>query len=220
MAARNNMHIVNCTTPANFFHVLRKHLYARFRTPLIIFTPKSLLRHPKCVSGIEEFESDTFREVIDDPDVDIPEVRRVVYCSGKIYYDLLARKEEYKARDIALVRIEQLHPFPIRAIIKIHKKYRNNLLSLWVQEEPANMGSWRHIQQEMKEIDPVPVTRQSSGSPATGLTKVHLMGQEEIIRKVFRKCDCELNNIYCGLQCVVGSSRKEILKQHQYFQKK
>ena len=219
MAARNNMHIANCTTPANLFHILRKHLYVNYRTPLILFTPKSLLRHPRCISTLEEFESDTFHEVIDDPDVDVQEVRRVVYCSGKIYYELLARKEEYKARDIALVRIEQLHPFPIEEVRKINKKYKNNLLSLWVQEEPENMGPWRHIQNHMAEFRPEPVTRQPSGSPATGLSKVHQLGQEDIIQKVFRKCDCELKNIYCGLQCVVGKSRKEILKQHQYFRK-
>jgi len=219
MAARNNMHLVNCTTPANLFHALRKHLYAKFRTPLVIFTPKSLLRHPKCVSSLEDFENDTFHEVIDDPEVDINEVRRVVYCSGKVYYDLLARKEEFNARDVALVRIEQLHPFPLEEVNKICGKYTNNLLSLWVQEEPENMGPWRHIQQAMNTIRPEPVTRQPSGSPATGLNKVHLMGQEEIIQKVFRRCDCELKNVYCGLQCVVGKSRKEILKAHQYFQK-
>lgn len=219
MAARNNMHLVNCTTPANLFHALRKHLYAKFRTPLVIFTPKSLLRHPKCVSSLEDFENDTFHEVIDDPDVDIDEVRRVVYCSGKVYYDLLARKEEFNARDVALVRIEQLHPFPLEEVNKICRKYTNNLLSLWVQEEPENMGPWRHIQQAMNTIKPEPVTRQPSGSPATGLHQVHVMGQEEIIQKVFRRCDCELNNVYCGLQCVVGKSRKEILKAHQYFQK-
>ncbi len=219
MAARNNMHLVNCTTPANLFHALRKHLYANFRTPLVIFTPKSLLRHPKCVSSLEDFENDTFHEVIDDPDVDTDEVRRVVYCSGKVYYDLLARKEEFNARDVALVRIEQLHPFPSEEVNRICRKYTNNLLSLWVQEEPENMGPWRHIQQAMNTIRPEPVTRQPSGSPATGLNKVHLMGQEEIIQKVFRRCDCELKNVYCGLQCVVGKSRKEILKAHQYFQK-
>ena len=219
MAARNNMHIVNCTTPANLFHLFRKHLHANFRIPLIVFTPKSLLRHPKCVSTLEDLERDTFFEVIDDPDVDITEVRRVVYCSGKIYYDLLARKEEFKAMDLALVRIEQLHPFPIDEVRKIHKKYKNNLLSLWVQEEPENMGAWRHIQHEMSEFNIEPVTRQASGSPATGLSKIHLLGQEEILQKVFRKCDCELKNIYCGLQCVVGKSRKEILKTHQYFSK-
>jgi len=219
LAARNNMHLVNCSTPANLFHALRKHLYAKFRTPLVIFTPKSLLRHPKCVSPLEDFENDTFHEVIDDPDVDINEVRRVVYCSGKVYYDLLARKKEFNARDVALVRIEQLHPFPIDEVNKICKKYTSNLLSLWVQEEPENMGPWRHIQQAMGAIRPEPVTRQPSGSPATGLQRVHLMGQEEIIQKVFRHCDCELKNVYCGLQCVVGKSRKEILKAHQYFQK-
>jgi len=219
MAANNNMCIINCTTPANFFHALRKHVHSDFRIPLIVFTPKSLLRHPRCVSSLEDLSEDTFFEVYDDPDVDVDEVRRVVYCSGKIYYDLLARKEQYKARDLALVRIEQLHPFPIKQIMKIHRKYRNRLLSLWVQEEPENMGPWRHIQNEMKEINPEPVTRQASGSPATGLFKLHQIGQEEIVSKVFRKCDCELNNIYCGLQCVVGKSRKEILKQHQYFEK-
>lgn len=218
MAARNNMHLLNCTTPANLFHALRKHLYTDFRTPLVIFTPKSLLRHPKCVSSLGDFEHDSFRAVIDDPDVDINEVRRVVYCSGKVYYDLLARKEAFNARDVALVRIEQLHPFPMEEINKVCRKYQNNLLSLWVQEEPENMGPWRHIQQAMNTIRPEPVTRQPSGSPATGLHQVHLMGQEEIIQKVFRRCDCELKNVYCGLQCVVGKSRKEILKAHQYFQ--
>jgi 2-oxoglutarate dehydrogenase E1 component len=219
MAARNNMHIVNCTTPANLFHLLRKHLHANYRIPLIAFTPKSLLRHPGCISTLEDLENDTFFEVIDDPDVEINEVRRVVYCSGKIYYDLLARKADLKARDLALVRLEQLHPFPIEEIRKIHRKYKNKLLSLWVQEEPENMGAWRHIQLEMAEFDIEPVTRLASGSPATGLNKIHLIGQEEIIQKVFRKCDCELKNIYCGLQCVVGKSRKEILKTHQYFPK-
>ncbi len=219
MAARNNMNIINCTTPANFFHALRKHVHSDFRVPMIVFTPKSLLRHPHCVSTLEDLSNDTFFEVYDDPDVDVDEVRRVVYCSGKIYYDLLARKQQYKARDLALIRIEQLHPFPIKQVMKIHWKYRNTLLSLWVQEEPENMGAWRHIQNEMKEIKPEPVTRQASGSPATGLFRLHQIGQEEIVTKVFRKCDCELNNIYCGLQCVVGKSRKEILKQHQYFDK-
>jgi 2-oxoglutarate dehydrogenase E1 component len=113
LSARNNMQIVNCTTPANMYHVLRRQLSYDFRIPLIIFTPKSLLRHPKCVSGIEEMAGETrFREVIDDDNVDVDDVKRVVFCSGKVYYDLLARKEELDARDVALVRIEQLHPFP------------------------------------------------------------------------------------------------------------
>lgn len=217
MSARNNMRLLNCTTPANFFHALRKHVHSDFRVPMIVFTPKSLLRHPECISTLEDLSSDTFFEVYDDPDVDVDEVRRVVYCSGKIYYDLLQKKREYKARDVALIRIEQLHPFPYKKVLEIHRKYKNRLLSLWVQEEPENMGPWRYMQTEMKEIHPEPVMRQSSGSPATGLSMLHKIGQEEIVSKVFRKCDCELQNVYCGLQCVVGKSRKEILKQHQYF---
>jgi 2-oxoglutarate dehydrogenase E1 component len=177
MAARNNMQIVNCTTPANFFHILRRQVLAPFRTPLILFTPKSLLRHPQCISAVDDLINGSFNEVYDDPDVDINEVRRVVYCSGKIYYDLLAKKQQFKARDIALIRIEQLHPFPKKKVMTIHKKYRKNLLALWVQEEPENMGAWRHIQTEMKEIDPVPVMRQESGSPATGLHHLHVISQ-------------------------------------------
>ena len=219
MTARNNMQIVNCTTPANFFHILRRQVIAPFRIPLVLFTPKSLLRHPQCISTLDELESDSFHEVYDDPDVDVNEVRRVVYCSGKIYYDLLARKQKLNARDLALIRIEQLHPFPKKKVMAIHRKYRNNLLSLWFQEEPENMGAWRHIQTEMNLINPVPVMRQESGSPATGLYQIHILSQNELIDKVFRKCDCELHNIYCGLQCVVGKSRKEVLKLHQYFPK-
>ena len=144
--------------------------------------------------------------------------RRIVLCSGKIYYDLLARKEEFNARDIALIRVEQLHPFPKQELEDIIAKYKNNLLTLWVQEEPENMGAWYYIQNIMKGSGVIPVTRQPSGSPAVGLFKLHEIQQQEIIGKVFRRCTCELHNKYCGLQCVVGSSRKEILKQHHYLE--
>ncbi len=123
LAARNNMQIVNATTPANLFHLLRQSIYRNFRVPVVLFTPKSLLRHPKCVSTLDELIDGRFREVIDDHDVDVKEVRRLVFCSGKIYYDLLARKEEFNARDIALVRLEQLHPFPTTQVDYIIKKY-------------------------------------------------------------------------------------------------
>lgn len=217
LAARNNMQIVNPTTPGNLFHLLRQSVYRNFRVPLIIFTPKSLLRHPECVSTLEELVSGKFREVIDDPDVDIKEVRRLVFCSGKIYYDLLARKKEFAARDIALVRIEQLHPFPTYQVDQIIKKYSNVMLTLWVQEEPGNMGPWRHIHHEFKQDQIVPVYRQPSGSPATGLLKLHQISQEEIIGKVFRKCECDLKRKYCGLQCSDGSIRQNMLKQYNYF---
>ncbi|MDF1573098.1 MAG: 2-oxoglutarate dehydrogenase E1 component [Bacteroidales bacterium] len=220
MAANNNMHLANVTTPANLFHLLRRHMKKPSRVPLVIFTPKSLLRHPKCVSKMEDFQKGGFLPLIDDADTERKEVRRVVFCSGKIYYDLLKRKEELGVKDIALIRLEQLHPFPAEEVKKIIRKYSNNMLTLWVQEEPENMGPWYYIQNKMKEYDVVPVTRLASGSPATGLFKIHEIGQDELIEKVFRECTCELQNVYCGLQCVIGGSRKEILKQHYYFDEK
>ncbi len=217
LAANGNMHIVNPTTPANLFHLLRLQMKRNFRVPVIVFTPKSLLRHPLCVSTLKDLESDSFQSIIDDDNVEVDEVRRVVFCSGKIYYDLLARKIELDATDIAIVRLEQLHPFPHKRVNEILKQYKNNLLNLWVQEEPENMGPWFYVQNALKNMSILPVTRQSSGSTAVGLFKIHEMQQKEIVNKVFRRCDCELKNKYCGLQCVVGSSRKEILNQHYYF---
>ena len=217
LCAGRNMQVANCTTPANLFHVLRRQVLRDLRVPLIIFTPKSLLRHPKCTSSLEEFEKGSFHEVIDDNNVDAGNVKRVAFCTGKIYYDLLEKKEEYNAKDIALIRIEQLHPFPIDEVRKIMYKYPANMLTLWVQEEPENMGAWKYIEDKMKEFDPEPVTRVASGSPATGLNVIHIKGQNEIINKVFRRCDCELQNVYCGLQCVVGKSREEIKMQHRYI---
>jgi len=220
MAARNNMQIVNPTTPANLFHLLRRQMTRKFMIPLIIFTPKSLLRHPKCISSLEELEKGSFAEVIDDPDVDAGKVLRVVLCSGKVYYDLLKIKQKLQVRDIALIRLEQLHPFPEEKLNKILKRYPKALLHLWVQEEPENMGAWRYVRDYIKDVEPIPVARLASGSPATGLNGLHVIGQEEIINKVFRKCTCELKNKYCGLQCVVGSSRKEVLKVHEYLESK
>jgi 2-oxoglutarate dehydrogenase E1 component len=219
MTANNNIQVVTCTTPANFFHVLRRQVSRPFRIPLVIFTPKSLLRHPSCISSIDELAKGSFHEVIDDEDVDAAKVTRVVFCSGKVYYDLVERKKQLNARDVALVRIEQLFPFPADAVNHIMQRYKKAVLQLWVQEEPENMGAWRYIQDTCRTIDFVPVARRASGSPATGLSGLHAIGQEEIVSRVFRKCTCELKNNYCALQCVEGKSRKEILDVHQYFQK-
>lgn len=217
-AVNQNIQLLNCTTPANLFHALRRHISRKFRVPMIIFTPKSLLRHSKCTSTMEELAEGTkFLEVIDDNNVEVEKVTRVVFCSGKIYYDLLERKEELNATDIALVRLEQLQPFPAKQIKQIIAKYKNNMLTLWVQEEPENMGPWRHIQHEFKNIKLEPVTRVPSASPAAGLYKLHQIRHKEIIDKVFRKCDCELNNDYCALQCVKGKSRADILAQHRHI---
>ena len=219
LAARCNMHIINPTTPANLFHALRNHMKKKTRVPMIVFTPKSLLRHPQCTSSLDDLEDGKFQLVYDDTETDIDEVRRVVFCSGKVYYDLLARKQKLGVRDIALIRLEQIFPFPEKQVKQILRKYRNNMLTLWVQEEPENMGAWYHIRDAFKDTEILPVTRQPSGSPATGLFKLHEISQTEIIDRVFRECTCELLNVYCGLQCVIGSSRKEILKQHYYFTK-
>jgi 2-oxoglutarate dehydrogenase E1 component len=219
LAARTNMHIINPTTPANLFHALRNQMKKRSRVPLVVFTPKSLLRHPLCISTVDDLEVGMFHPVYDDMETDVEEVRRVAFCSGKIYYDLLARKQKLGARDIALIRLEQIFPFPEKQVKEILKKYRNNMLTLWVQEEPENMGAWYYIRNTLKNMEIIPVTRLPSGSPATGLFKLHEMSQTEIIDKVFRECTCELQNVYCGLQCVIGSSRKEILNMHYYFEK-
>ena len=217
MSARNNMLVMNLTTPANLFHALRRHLKRDIRIPMTIFTPKSLLRHPRCISTLDDLETGQFEEVIDDNDVNVDSVTRLVFCTGKIYYELLERKEEVEARNVALVRIEQLHPFPKEKVEAIIAKYSSALLTLWVQEEPENMGAWTYINSKLKNHNITPIARLASASPATGLAKLHTLGQQEIINKVFKACHCERKLPYCNLDCVEGKSREEILKQHHYF---
>ncbi len=210
LCAHNNMQVVNPTTPANMFHLLRRQVKREFTLPLVVLTPKSLLRHPKCVSTMHDLSSGAFQEVINDSNTDPESVLRVVLCSGKIYYDLLARKEQLEALDIAIIRIEQLYPFPKEQVLNALSNYPNAIQYLWVQEEPENMGAWNFVNNQLPRLEIKPVTRQASGSPAVGLSKLHFLEQEEIIGKVFRKCECELKNKYCGLQCKVGSARKNV----------
>jgi 2-oxoglutarate dehydrogenase E1 component len=184
---------------------------------LIVFTPKSLLRHPLVNSTIEDLSEGQFQEVIDDDNTNSKEVSRVVFCTGKVYYDLLERKNSLKVDDIALVRLEQIYPFPEKQIEKILSKYSNALQYLWVQEEPENMGAWGFVRDQFKNIPIQLVSRQRSGSPATGLGAIHRTEQDEIVNKVFKPCDCNLNNKYCGLQCVTGKAREEIKKQRDYI---
>ncbi len=176
------------------------------------------MRHSKVVSSIDELTTGGFQEVIDDPNVAIESVSRVVLCTGKIYYDLLERKEQLNASDLALVRVEQLHPFPQRQLSQLLRKYKNAQLTLWVQEEPENMGAWHYVKNSFKNVELLGISRLASGSPAVGLHELHDLGQREIVNKVFRKCDCELKHNYCGLQCVKGRSREEIMKQFNYFE--
>ena len=210
LCAHNNMQVVMPSTPANLFHVLRRQVKREFTLPLVLLTPKSLLRHPQCISQLQEMSRGAFQEVAHDYNTDPDTVLRVVLCSGKVYYDLLERKEQLMARDIALLRVEQLYPFPSQQIKKVLERYKNAIKYIWVQEEPENMGAWNFIKNNLTEVNLEHITRQPSGSPAVGLSKLHTLEQAEIINKVFRKCECELHNKYCGLQCKVGSARKSV----------
>lgn len=192
--AEFNMTVANVTTPANFFHLLRRQLARPFRKPLVVMTPKSLLRHPEVVSDLTEFEKGTkFHEVIDDPLVGArsgKKVKKLLLCTGKIYYDLMARKKEEDRNDVAIVRLEQLYPLPDVQLQKVFKRYPN-AVPFWVQEEPSNMGAWQYVYSIVasKEVginaDLNLISRKSSASPATGYKKVHDQQQAEIVNQAF-----------------------------------
>ncbi len=182
-----NVTIANCTTPANLFHILRRQIVRPFRKPLIIMTPKSLLRHPEVISKVEDFiEGTRFQEVIDDAEVGAgsgSKVKRLLFCTGKIYYDLLDKKRETERDDIAIVRVEQLFPLPEKQLEKIVEKY-NGAETFWVQEEPANMGAWQYISMSLNQPIQV-IARKASASTATGFKKVHDQQQQAIVDRAF-----------------------------------
>jgi 2-oxoglutarate dehydrogenase E1 component len=187
LCANNNIQLVNCTTPANFFHVLRRQLHREFRVPLIVFAPKSLLRHPLCVSPIGEFTQGKFRELIDDTVGNREDVKRVLFCSGKIYYDLLQRQQENKRGDVAIVRIEQLYPTPFDQMQTIKEKYASATEFVWVQEEPENMGAWPYMCRKLRNsnIYLQIIARPEASSPATGFSKRHAAEQLDIVNRAF-----------------------------------
>lgn len=185
MCAENNMQIVNTTTPANQYHALRRQLKRDFRKPLICFTPKKLLRYPACVSGVDDFTKGKFEEVFDDTSVKAESVKRIYFCTGKIYYELMERKEQVECKDAAFVRIEQLYPFPEKQIEKIIAKYKNAENYFWVQEEPENMGAWTFILKKMMKYQLTYIGRKEAASPATGYAKTHHAQSEDILHKVF-----------------------------------
>ncbi|REJ83023.1 MAG: 2-oxoglutarate dehydrogenase E1 component [Bacteroidetes bacterium] len=187
LSAQNNIQVVNCSTPANFFHAIRRQMHRPFRKPLIVFTPKSLLRHPRCISETSEFTSGIFREVIDDNSVKASDVSRVVLCSGKVYYDLLAQKEKDQANDVAIIRLEQLYPFPSGQIAELRNKYSKAIEWIWLQEEPENMGAWSFMLRQAKELGLKYIGRPESASTAAGSYKVHEKEQKALIEKVFEK---------------------------------
>jgi len=183
LCADNNIQVVNCTTPANYFHVLRRQLKRNFRKPLIIFTPKSLLRHPLCISQLSEFTHGSFREIIDEGNPASADVMRLIFCSGKVFYDLKERIKKNNEKRVALIRIEQLYPLPVEQIEAVIAKYDKAKELLWVQEEPENMGAWSFILRHLKNISLKVVARSESGSTATGSAIVHLQQQEDIFSK-------------------------------------
>jgi len=196
-----NMQIVNCTTPANFFHVLRRQLHRPFRKPLVVFTPKSLLRHPRCISQLQEFTSGGFREVMDDETADPDRITRVVFCSGKVYYDILAEKEKQQKDNVAIIRLEQLYPLPFNQLNEVIARYRQADRWEWVQEEPVNMGAWKYLSINFHTVALHHVARPASGSPATGSSRLHKIQQKLIVDKALGNCTCEHANDSCRLHC-------------------
>ncbi|HPH85129.1 MAG TPA: 2-oxoglutarate dehydrogenase E1 component [Ferruginibacter sp.] len=183
--AELNMVITNITTAANFFHVLRRQLAWPFRKPLIEFTPKANLRHPGSYSHISEFTSGGFKEVYDDDTVtDATTIKKVLMCSGKIYFDLLERKQKENRDDIAIIRLEQIYPLPQNQVDGLYKKY-TKAIWYWVQEEPLNMGAATFLRMNVKNINFYIISRQASASTATGYAKIHAKEQAEILDRAF-----------------------------------
>lgn len=188
LCADYNMQVTNCTTPANFFHALRRQFKRDFRKPLVVFSPKSLLRHPLCVSPLKDFTHGKFKEVIDDENVKPENVKRVIFCSGKIYYDLLETQKLNQKGDVALVRLEQLYPTPIDQMEAVYKRYKNAKDAVWVQEEPENMGAWPYLLRRLRktsfsQMDVI--SRKESSSTATGFAKQHANQQAYIVATAF-----------------------------------
>ncbi len=202
LCAGNNIQVVNCTTPGNLFHVLRRQMLRPFRKPMVIFTPKSLLRHPKCVSTFNDLCKGQFIEVIDDNHANPEIIERVLICSGKIYYELLEEKLSKAYHNTAIIRIEQLFPLPEKQL-KLHlKKYKKAKRIIWVQEEPQNMGAWPFLALNIEGIRLSVIARPPSASPASGSSRFHQMQQSKIIEKAFEECNCNDVCRECRQLCI------------------
>lgn len=182
LCALNNMIIANCTTPAQYFHLLRRQVFRKFKKPLVVFTPKSLLRLPEAISTLDDLELGSFRKVLWDKEIDADKVDRLLFCSGKVYYDLQKRRSE----NTAILRLEQLYPFPEDQIKEALAHYSKAKVIKWVQEEPINMGSWLFIEDRLKSLLPKGVelgvsARGENPSPASGLAKIHTKELDELM---------------------------------------
>jgi 2-oxoglutarate dehydrogenase E1 component len=187
LCAELNMQICNCTTPANFFHLLRRQVKSEYRKPLVVFTPKKLLRYPKAVSSLSELAAGSFSELLDEPGIRAAETEVLVFCSGKVYYDILEEKEKLGVTDqMAVVRIEQLYPLPEIQISAMMKRYKNASRVVWCQEEPENMGAWTYLLRTGLGRDMQVVSLPASASPATGSPKVHEQRTRAMLHKLFQ----------------------------------
>ncbi|MBV9265671.1 MAG: multifunctional oxoglutarate decarboxylase/oxoglutarate dehydrogenase thiamine pyrophosphate-binding subunit/dihydrolipoyllysine-residue succinyltransferase subunit [Acidobacteriaceae bacterium] len=201
LSAENNIQVCNCTTPAQYFHLLRRQMYGGadrrgVRKPLVVFTPKALLRYPKAASRLDELTSGAFQPVIGDAQFLGNQIKRVLLCSGKIYYDLINKREEMGRADVAIIRLEQLYPFPLQQLIDILRRYSDTADLFWVQEEPENMGAWYFVEEQTQPIihpagNAGPrrqlryVGRGTAASPAAGAHKVHNDQQEALVNEAF-----------------------------------
>jgi 2-oxoglutarate dehydrogenase E1 component len=185
LCAERNMVITNLTTSANLFHALRRQLAWPFRKPLVNFSPKANLRHAGTYSTMNEFTAGGFKEVIDDATIsDAAGVKKVLFCSGKVYYDLAERQQKENRTDIAIIRLEQIYPLPFKQLEALYNKY-NKATWFWVQEEPLNMGAASFLQMNLKSLNYGIISRQPSAATATGYSKVHAQEQAEIVETAF-----------------------------------
>lgn len=187
LSANNNIQVVVPSTPANMFHVLRRQLKMKTRMPLVIFTPKSLLRHPMVLSKVEELSNGSFNEIIDDNMVKPSSIEKIIFTSGRLYYDLHKHQVENGIKNVAIVRLEQIYPIPKDQINRIIKKYKNSTELIWAQDEPENMGAWPFLNRKLPELGLKVVSRPESASPAVGLMEKHLRGLEKILNAVFEQ---------------------------------
>jgi 2-oxoglutarate dehydrogenase E1 component len=186
LSANDNMFVANCTTPANFFHLLRRQMVGNYRKPLIIFTPKSLLRHPKAISKVKELTSGGFQRVIPDNEIATKEAKKLVFCSGKFYYDLIDARAKKEQMDVAIVRLEQLFPLPHEEIKAQINQYPNLEEVVWAQEEPRNMGAWGYLLLHLPEANQMrPATRRYYGAPAAGSAVRFKNRHQQVIDYVF-----------------------------------
>ena len=189
LGSGENMFVCNITEPANYFHLLRRQVKAKYRKPLVVFTPKKLLRYPKAVSTLSAMATGGFQKVLDDPRMsrasDAKKVDTVVLCSGKIYYDMLERLEQNPASNLAFVRVEQIHPLPEIELAAVVKKYGAEANYVWVQEEPKNMGAWSFMLQNFTAVPLSVISRSMSASPASGSSELHKIRQEALLDEVF-----------------------------------